>query len=242
VTSIFRTAGCGPACPVVWEGIGRANSGRPYPDRRTIASRAILALVGMTACDGSSDPMSTFAPPDGLQSAALQLYDYEDAVTAAGDATLDGPMGFPADFPSARYRHHGPHAGPPLRALDLDPEQQEQILAAFESYRECLREPLAAFREANLEILQRAGQARQQILDDLRNELIDREEAMLRLRELSRATRAAIRNSPASATLRDAICNCREELSDAIREVLDDGQEEAWERWVSRHAGECERH
>ena len=33
VTSTFRTAGCGPACPVVWEGIGRGNSGRPYPDR-----------------------------------------------------------------------------------------------------------------------------------------------------------------------------------------------------------------
>jgi len=27
---LFRTAGCGPARPVVWEGYGRANC-RPYP-------------------------------------------------------------------------------------------------------------------------------------------------------------------------------------------------------------------
>ena len=32
MTSTFRTAGCGPACPVVWEGIGRETPGRPYPD------------------------------------------------------------------------------------------------------------------------------------------------------------------------------------------------------------------
>src|SRR5574342_1274482 len=32
VTSTFRTAGCGPACPVVWEGNGGANPAVPYPD------------------------------------------------------------------------------------------------------------------------------------------------------------------------------------------------------------------
>ncbi len=31
LTSTSRTAGCGPACPVVWE--GRAGDCSPYPDR-----------------------------------------------------------------------------------------------------------------------------------------------------------------------------------------------------------------
>ena len=209
--------------------------------KRVAIPLAILALVGLTGCDSSSDPASTLTGPGGLQSAELQLYAYEDAVMAAGDATLEGPMGFPADMPRRHHHGHGPHAGPPLRALDLEPEQQEAILAAYESYRACLREPLEAFREANQEILRRAEQARREILEDLRNEEIERVEAMARLRELSRATQDAIRNSPASAELREAICDCREELLDAIRAVLDDEQREAWDRWVSLHAGECAR-
>ena len=202
---------------------------------------AVLALVGMIACDGSSDPMSTFAPPDGLQTAELQLYDYEDALAAAGDATLETAMAFPADFPQARHRRHGPHAGPPLRALELDPEQQEMIAAAFETYRECLSEPLEAFRDATREILLRAEEARLEILEDVRDELIDPEEAMMRLRELNRATREEIRNSPAGAALQEAICDCREELHEAIREILDDEQREAWDRWVAGHSGGCGR-
>jgi len=209
--------------------------------KRVAIPLAILALVGLTGCDSSSDPASTLAAPGDLQTAELQLYAYEDVLTAVGDATLEGPMGFPGDMPR-RHRHgHGPHAGPPLRALDLEPEQQEAILAAYESYRACLRDPLDAFREANQEILRRAEQARREILEDMRNEEIEREEAMARLRELSRATHEAIRNSPASAALRDAICDCREELFDAIRSVLDDEQQEAWDRWVSGHAGDCVR-
>lgn len=202
---------------------------------------AILALVGLTACDGSSDPASTLGPPGGLQTAELQLFDHEDAVMAAGDATLEGPMGFPADLPMRHHFRHGPHAGPPLRTLDLDQDQQELVLAAFQSYRNCLRGPLEAFREASQGILQQAEQARQEILDDLRNEVIERAEAMSLLRELSRATRETIRNSPASDLLREAICDCREELYDAIESVLDDEQLETWESWSTQHAGDCVR-
>ncbi len=66
----------------------------------------ILALVGLTACDGSSDPMSTLAPANNLEFAEMQLLDFEDAVTAAGDATLEGMMAFPPDLsPGRRYVH-----------------------------------------------------------------------------------------------------------------------------------------
>src|SRR5450759_3347216 len=34
VTSTVRTAGCGPACPVVWEGSGGTFASAPYPDLR----------------------------------------------------------------------------------------------------------------------------------------------------------------------------------------------------------------
>jgi Spy/CpxP family protein refolding chaperone len=201
----------------------------------------ILALVGLTACDGSSDPMSTLAPANNLEFAEMQLLDFEDAVTAAGDATLEGMMAFPPHLSPGRHHRHGPHAGPPLRALDLEPEQQEAVLVAYEAYRECLRVPLEAFREANQEILQRAGMARREILEQLRNEEIEREEAMARLRELTRATHEAIRNNPASAALREATCDCRADLFDAIESVLNDEQLEAWDRWVTQHAGDCAR-
>jgi hypothetical protein len=40
LTSIVRTAGCGPACPVVWEGFNWI-SVDPYPD----CALALLALT-----------------------------------------------------------------------------------------------------------------------------------------------------------------------------------------------------
>jgi hypothetical protein len=83
--------------------------------------------------------------------------------------------------------------------------------------------------------------ARREILEQLRNEEIEREEAMAHLRELTRATHEAIRNNPASAALREATCDCRADLFDAIESVLNDEQLEAWDRWVTQHAGDCAR-
>ena len=46
VSSTRRTAGCGPACPVVWE--GRTGNRLPYPDRKVNAlSGAILWDQGL---------------------------------------------------------------------------------------------------------------------------------------------------------------------------------------------------
>src|SRR5690606_34179581 len=54
LTSTFRTAGCGPACPVVWEGSSGITAA-PYPDR------FVDGCTSRVARKGGSHPMPRFA-------------------------------------------------------------------------------------------------------------------------------------------------------------------------------------
>ena len=51
VSSTRRTAGCGPACPVVWQ--GRVGDHSPYADSVAQAFLPTLSLEGFTvSCEG----------------------------------------------------------------------------------------------------------------------------------------------------------------------------------------------
>ena len=83
MTSTFRTAGCGPARPVVWEGSLSTFRAVPYPDQRTVGRKQMnrrlgnrriengLGVVLMTMAvstigfilAGSTDPQTHRVPP-----------------------------------------------------------------------------------------------------------------------------------------------------------------------------------
>ena len=65
VTSTLRTAGCGPACPGVWEGTAGELPGRPYPDWLWGAASAVRG-------SGSSGAALLVSSASDFQSASLR--------------------------------------------------------------------------------------------------------------------------------------------------------------------------
>src|SRR5690606_1676018 len=63
LTSTFRTAGCGPACPVVWEGSSGITAA-PYPDPafRRIVSTTSTPLIGDRTSAGERNPAHDGSP------------------------------------------------------------------------------------------------------------------------------------------------------------------------------------
>src|SRR5690606_1885801 len=57
LTSTFRTAGCGPACPVVWEGSSGITAA-PYPDsaRKSDAYRSYYPTGPLLGCSPPPQP------------------------------------------------------------------------------------------------------------------------------------------------------------------------------------------
>ena len=106
-------------------------------------------------------------------------------------------------------------------------------------HRECVQEPLQAFREANQDLIAAANEQRQPIMAALQSGDLTREEAREQLRELSESTREAIRNNPDNEPFKEAMCACKTANFDNVRAVLDETQQATWDAWVASLGGGC---
>lgn len=220
---------------------------------------AFLTIVGCNTDAGvNNDSQLNF------ESGAFALFDFEDAVGAVEDATLenlmrmdpglfngdffrnDGPFGprgprgpFGRGGPSGMGSRFGKHLGSILRDLDLTEEQRTQMRELMTGHRECVQEPLQAFREANKGVIAAANEQRQAIKDAFENGHIAREEARQQLRELSESTRNAIRNNPDNEPFKEALCACKLAHFDNIRAGLNETQQATWDAWVASLEGGC---
>lgn len=197
-----------------------------------------------------------------FESGAFALFDFEDAVGAVEDATMENLMRMnPGLFNGDFFRNNGPfgprgprgpsgrggpgarfgnHLGHILRDLDLTEEQRTQLGDLMAGHRECVQEPLQAFREANQDLIAAANAHRQAIMDAVRNGTIaTREEARRKLRELSESTREAIRNNPDNEPFKEALCACKLAHFDNVQAVLDETQQATWDAWVASLEGGC---
>jgi hypothetical protein len=206
---------------------------------------ACLLLVGAAlGCDGG-DPVGS-SDPALLDSDEFALVDFEDAIANVGDATLAGPMMMGSVFHDGRFGRHamhpggpGSHLGPILHQLDLTSDQISDIRVFMQAFRESIAEPLEGLRDANVHIIAAANEERQAIRDAFNAGEIPRDEAFRLLILLSQETREEIRNNPANEPFRQAICDARLQLLDAVRAVLDDLQQPIWDDWVARFGANC---
>ncbi len=196
-----------------------------------------------------------------FESGAFALFDFEDAVGAVEDATIENLMRMnPGLFNGDFFRTNGPfgprgprgpsgrggsgarfgnHLGSILRNLGLTEEQRTQLHELMAGHRECVQEPLQAFREANQDLITAANEQRQAIMDALQNGDLTREKAREQLRELSESTREAIRNNPDNEPFKEAMCACKTANFDNVRAVLDETQQATWDAWVATLDGGC---
>jgi len=92
VTSTTRTAGCGPACPVVWEGTDGGDVVSPYPDRPFIVGWKVhttrvlkkLSRSGVTL----TDVVFTLAGSAGIRRQP-RGYSHRGSAQAAAPARLN---------------------------------------------------------------------------------------------------------------------------------------------------------
>jgi len=196
-----------------------------------------------------------------FESGAFALFDFEDAVGAIEDATMENLMRMnPGLFNGDFFRTNGPfgprgprgpsgrggpgarfgnHLGAILRDLRLTEDQRAQLGGLMTGHRECVQVPLQAFREVNQDLLAAANEQRQAIMEAVQNGDITREEAREQLRELSESTREAIRNNPDNGPFREALCVCKLAHFDNVRAVLDETQQATWDAWVGSLEGDC---
>ena len=199
-----------------------------------------------------------------FESGAFAFFDFEDAVDAVEDATMENLMRLnPGIFNGDSFRNNGPfgprgpkgpfgrggpsglgakfgnHLGHILRDLSLTEDQRSQLSELMTGHRECVQIPLQDFREANQDAIAAANEQRQAIIDALQGGNITREEAREQLRELSESTREAIRNNPDNEPFKEALCACKLTHFDNVRAFLDETQKATWDAWVASLEGGC---
>ena len=133
----------------------------------------------------------------------------------------------------------GKHLGSVFRDLGLTEDQRAQLHDLMTGHRECVQEPLQAFRDANQDLIAAANEQRQTIKDAVQNGEITREEAMEQLRALSESTRELIRNNPDNEPFKEALCACKLAHFDNVRAILDETQQATWDAWVAGLESEC---
>ncbi|MCG8606604.1 hypothetical protein MJD09_16675 [bacterium] len=215
---------------------------------------SIFMLMAMIACNGENPADNQISDID-LESGEFAIIEVADAMDAIEDATMETAMGFsPGLFDGGFFRNggrfgrggpRGPfglralrlktgnHLKEVLRELNLSEEQKLQLRELMSGQRECIQEPLQAFRDANQEIIDAANVERQTIIDSYRNGEITREEAKDLLEALNETTREAILANPESEAPIQAMCDCKLSLFDNVHAILDETQQAAWDEWVA---------
>lgn len=197
-----------------------------------------IVVVSFVACNRASDPVSTTA--EELVFTADIPSEVDMAVVSdITECTMERPMGmmFPKDDPLRPERpiKFWLPLGRILVQLNLTDEQKEQVKAFLQEYRDCVKEALQALRESERAIVQAANEQRRQVMEDLKNGLIDRQTAMERLREINQTTRQALMENPVRERTLQQLKNCFDNLINNIKGILTDEQKALFEELLAKY-------
>ena len=210
----------------------------------------VVFLAGFYGCSEGTNTSSNLSDID-LESPDFAILDFDDAMECLNDATLETDFNF-GDFPANNGMGHrfgnrndnhppfrGRHFHRIFRELDLTSDQIDLIKDFMNGHKDCMSEAFIGFREANEEIITAAREERREIIQQIHDEVITREEGHELLRELNERTREAVRNNPESILAHEEMCSCKLILLDNIRTVLNADQQVIWDEWVGALEGSC---
>ncbi|MGQ9819856.1 MAG: hypothetical protein ACUVQ1_08040 [Candidatus Kapaibacteriales bacterium] len=208
--------------------------------RSSLLLLAIFSIVAFafTSCDKLSDPISseeqglftTVSIPDESEMAVPSTY-YECSIE--NPANLMEPKDDPF-YPERPIKFMTP-LGRILRELNLDSLQIEQVKSFLAEYRDCVKNALQTLRESERLIIQAANQERRQVLDDLKNGIIDRQEAFRRLMQINQETRNALINNPVRQQVLQQLKDCFTTLIDNIRNILTSNQKALFDELIQKY-------
>ncbi len=226
-----------------------------------------ICFIALVACNNNPADSNNAQNSPGqslaldYNSGELAVTGVEDAMDALQDPTLEDSMRFHDELFRGHHfrgggqfgrggpkRGHGPrmlrdstgnHLGSILRSLALTDDQQTQVRDLMDANRDCMQEPLQAFRDANQTLLDSVNVLRRAIKDSVHSGLLTRDEAKDKLDTLRDSTHEAILANPASAAPMAAMCDCKQTLLNAIAALLDETQLAVWNDWVAGLTGQC---
>jgi len=196
-----------------------------------VATFAVLAF-GLTAC---SENGVAPADPMGLTQKSETTFDLNATPTEFNEPTLEMMMSERPD----------PNKGAPvrtpfndlLRALKLTPEQEVAVRRLLASHNDCVKSAFESLRAAEKSIIEAARAESEAIKQQVKDGTLTREEARVKLRELSKRTKEALRNLPGRLDARAAIKACDDAFLEGLKGILTPDQLAILQRWVNARSG-----
>ncbi|GMV52981.1 MAG: hypothetical protein D8M52_01015 [Chlorobi bacterium] len=119
-----------------------------------------------------------------------------------------------------------------INALKLTPEQQASVKDLLAKFSSCTDEARNIMKDHQLEIIQRANQARADVIAQVRAGEITRKEALEKIRAINKDAREALRNSDVAKRVREMVKNCEDEFLASLDSVLTPEQKEILKKYL----------
>jgi hypothetical protein len=201
-----------------------------------VAMSLALSLVILTGCDqmtptAPADETSSMLISNPQSSADMFMTDVQ-----VEDATLENEVRVKPN-PNDRGGER-PEVGRPgpfdrlLKALSLTSDQALKVRVLLDEHKKCVEAALLVFKESNASIIEAANAARKDVLAQLEAGEITREEARAAIRSINESARAAIKNNPVTARVREMLKACDEEFLRQLASLLTDEQMAILKRYL----------
>jgi hypothetical protein len=205
-----------------------------------------IVLIGFTACQELDNPVDTGTTLEritiidnaveidaDLATAQLVECTLETGAFVPGDQTIFENCCFDGkDMGKGRPNKGGPKdrpmIGKVMRELQLTEAQIELLKGFNTAHRDCIELAMQTWRDAVAPIMEKANAERKLILDDLKNNVITRQEAYTKLKALNEAIRAEIDALGMKDTIKLAIEDCNKIFLANIKGMLTEEQLVIW--------------
>ncbi|MBX3043103.1 MAG: hypothetical protein KIT33_08060 [Candidatus Kapabacteria bacterium] len=120
-----------------------------------------------------------------------------------------------------------------FRLMELDEEQIAAIRTLMIAHISCENQWFRKLNAVRSSIVERANAERRNIMQQVREGEITRQQAERLINQLNTRVREALKNHPINIEVREGLILCREEFFAAIAELLNDEQLALWERYLN---------
>lgn len=231
--------------------------------KKTFLTMAIVAvglLIGLSACNKGDHPWDPNGGDDGgmmvTQNVPDEYMPYFDAeeFTLEGDLSTNDIEVYP-EF-NGKDDHKGDDRCPRgdkwrdrmkgrhgqgfelrilLRTLRLDEDQRAQFGEILKGYRDCVHDVMMASADQRKEIMDRAREAKMDIINKYRAGDINRGQAIKALRELYVKVKEALD----ALVDKDALCNCYISMLRQLYGILTPEQQRMFMVWLKNSKNPC---
>ncbi|MCX7909507.1 MAG: hypothetical protein N2560_08335 [Ignavibacteria bacterium] len=197
----------------------------------------VFGILIFTACNKLDNPVDPNT--EGIvYNSNIPFENEMNIPSTLSEATIEKPamLLFPKDdplYPERPIKFMVP-LGRILKQLNLTDEQKTQVREFISQYRDCVKNALMALRESEKTIIEGANQARQNVMEQLKNGEIDKETARQLLKQINERTREALMNNPVREQVLQQLKECWETLIANIKSILDDNQKALFEELIAK--------